>query len=185
MLGSRPVVQPGDEVSNPRCIRFLGTAPPPGRDLGLGLIPGSAKGGQIPFQRWNRRIGRSRVQVGLDLRQRPVLGEPAGTKMLSNHGPLGRSSHLHLEPPAARPTPRESGTSAERPSDASVAEAGKRFSGRSRRRDSCGNHRTQVRQAKSLDPPVGGASSLVHGREGPQWTTCCRSGASRARPGCR
>jgi hypothetical protein len=102
MLGSRPVVQAGDEVGDPRCIGFLGTARPPRRDLGLGLIPAPAQSGQVPGQRLHRRIDHTGIQVGSDLRQRPVIRKPPGSEMLLDQRPLPRRGRLHLEPPPAR-----------------------------------------------------------------------------------
>jgi hypothetical protein len=102
MLGSRPVVQTGDEVGDPRCVGFLGTAWPPRRDLGLGLIPAPAQSGQVPGQRLHRRVDHTGVQVGSDLRQRPVVGEPPGSEVLLDQRQLPRRGRLHLEPPPAR-----------------------------------------------------------------------------------
>jgi hypothetical protein len=43
LLGGRPIAQAGDQIGDPRCVRFLGAGRPPRRNIGLGLIPGPAQ----------------------------------------------------------------------------------------------------------------------------------------------
>jgi hypothetical protein len=63
-LGIRPVVEPRYQVGNPRGIGFLGRTAPPGRHLVLGLVPRLTKLVEVPGQRWDRRIGSARIEVG-------------------------------------------------------------------------------------------------------------------------
>ncbi len=102
LLGCRPGVQGGGQVGDPGAVGFLGTVPPPGSHLFLGLVPSLAERRQRPGQRRHRGIGRSGVQVRLDLGKGPVVGEPPGTEMLADQRPLRRGGCLHLEPPAPR-----------------------------------------------------------------------------------
>jgi hypothetical protein len=105
VLGVRPVAKGRDQVGDPRGVGLLGAGPPPRRNLVFGPVPLSADGRQVPCQRRDRRVGRPGVQVGLDLRKRPVVGEPAGAKMLGDQRPLAAAGGLDLEPEAARNPP--------------------------------------------------------------------------------
>jgi hypothetical protein len=100
-LGVRPVVQGDHQVGDPRRIRLLRGAPPPGRDRIFGLVPRPAKLIEVPRQQRDGRVGRAGVEVGLDLGERPVVGEsPTAERLRDPSGLLG-AGWLDLEAEAA------------------------------------------------------------------------------------
>jgi hypothetical protein len=102
LLGRGPGMEGGYQICDPAGVGVLGAGRPPWGDLALTLVPGLAERRQRPGQGRHRGIGCPGVQVGLDLGQGPVVGEPASTEMLLDQRPLHRRGCLHLEPPTLR-----------------------------------------------------------------------------------
>src|SRR6266508_3214316 len=87
---------------NPAGVGLLGAAGPPRSDLLLGLVPDPAQVVYVPLEQRHGGVGGAGVQVGLDLCQRPVVGEPASAEVLIDQRPLPWGGRLHLKAPAAR-----------------------------------------------------------------------------------
>lgn len=162
LLGGRPIAQAGDQIGDPRCVRFLGAGRPPRRNIVLGLIPGPAQSGQIPGHRLYRRIGRTGFEIGSHLHKRPVVRKASGAEMPVDQRPLPRCGRLYLESPTADDV-------------ASGNLIGLPFAHQVSSPPRIGDRLVQPRSASGW--PAEGRDAT--------WTTCCRSGASPRRPGCR
>jgi hypothetical protein len=63
----------------------------------LGLVPLLAEPVGVPCKRRDARIGHADIEVGFDLRQRPIMGESPAAELLGNQRPLLWVAGLYLE----------------------------------------------------------------------------------------
>jgi hypothetical protein len=68
----------------------------------LGLVPLLAEPVGVPCKQEDARIGLAGIEVGFDLRQRPIMGESPATELLSDPRSLLWAGWFHLEAEATR-----------------------------------------------------------------------------------